>query len=265
METIIIVSAFSPELSLKLMGHYRSAYETRAMHARFVLNKMHLLTTSSQTYIEQQMAIYRSIGYRLLIVSDYIVETMDPCRALLTRRTSLFCDDASVGKLRLLHAFLSSDNKKILVNSLSDNSGLKQHTTTDRLYPFRHRAHLSDVSGIAECALWHPRSAMIACCFVNFRDDLSISKFYHWRHDTVPDYVIRGTLKNSAIACARFNTPIALSTAFFISNPVSGFNGARAKIYRCRQYNATPFGDSMTQERDHRARHNKDSAATPIA
>ncbi|MFT4464221.1 MAG: small ribosomal subunit biogenesis GTPase RsgA [Sodalis sp. (in: enterobacteria)] len=206
MDQIVIVSALLPELSLNIIDRYLVACETVEVEPLIVLNKIDLLTAAARTDVERQMAIYRRIGYRVLMVSSHIGEGMSPFRETLAGRTSIFAGQSGVGKSSLLNALLLPDHEKILVNSVSDNSGLGQHTTTTaRLYHFSHGGHLIDSPGVREFGLWHLAPELIARGFVEFRDYLGTCKFRDCRHDTDPGCAIRGAVESGAIARERFD------------------------------------------------------------
>lgn len=128
MDQIIIVSAVLSSLSLNIIDRYLVAGETVEVEPLIVLNKIDLLTMTSRTDVERQIAIYRRIGYWVLMVSSHTGEGMSPFQEILARRTSIFASQSVVGKSSLLNALLLPDQEKILVNSVSGNSGLGQHT-----------------------------------------------------------------------------------------------------------------------------------------
>lgn len=204
-DQIVIVSALLPELSLNIIDRYLVACETLEMEPLIVLNKIDLLTVASRADVERQMTIYRRIGYRVLMVSSHTGEGIDPFRETLAGRTSIFAGQSGVGKSSQLNALLP-DHEKILVNSVSDNSGLGQHTTTTaRLYHFSHGGYLIDSPGVREFGLWHLSPKLIASGFVEFRDYLGTCKFRNCRHDTDPGCAIRRAVESGAIARERFD------------------------------------------------------------
>lgn len=206
MDQIVIVSALLPKLSLNIIDRYLVACETVEVEPLIVLNKIDLLTPASRTEVERVMAIYRRIGYRVLMVSSQTGEGMDPFREALSGRTSIFSGQSGVGKSSLLNALFPPEHEKILVNSVSDNSGLGQHTTTTaRLYHFNHGGHLIDSPGVREFSLWNLAPERIARYFIEFREYLGTCKFRDCRHDTDPGCVIRGAVESGAIARDRFD------------------------------------------------------------
>lgn len=113
------------------------ACETLQIEPIIVLNKIDLLDDEGMAFVNEQMDIYRNIGYRVLMVSSHTQDGLKPLEEALTGRISIFAGQSGVGKSSLLNALLGLQ-KEILTNDVSDNSGLGQHTTTAaRLYHFR--------------------------------------------------------------------------------------------------------------------------------
>ncbi len=87
-----------------------------------MLNKIDLLDDEGMAFVNEQMDIYRNIGYRVLMVSSQHQGRAMPEEAL-TGRISIFAGQSGVGKSSLLNALLGLQ-KEILTNDVSDNSGL---------------------------------------------------------------------------------------------------------------------------------------------
>ncbi|MKW16409.1 small ribosomal subunit biogenesis GTPase RsgA, partial [Salmonella enterica subsp. enterica] len=152
---IVIVSAILPELSLNIIDRYLVACETLQVEPLIVLNKIDLLDDEAMAFVNEQMDIYRNIGYRVLMVSSRTKDGLKPLEDALTDRISIFAGQSGVGKSSLLNNLLGLQ-QEILTNDVSDVSGLGQHTTTaSRLYHFPHGGDVIDSPGVREFGLWH--------------------------------------------------------------------------------------------------------------
>ncbi|STQ14670.1 ribosome biogenesis GTPase RsgA [Enterobacter cloacae] len=125
-------------------------------------------------FVNEQMDIYRKIGYRVLMVSSYTKDGLKPLEEALTGRISIFAGQSGVGKSSLLNNLLGLQ-QEILTNDVSDVSGLGQHTTTaSRLYHFPHGGDVIDSPGVREFGLWHLEPEQIFNGFVEFHDYLGL-------------------------------------------------------------------------------------------
>lgn len=150
---IVIVSAILPELSLNIIDRYLVACETLDVEPLIVLNKIDLLDADGRKFVDGMMDIYRRIGYNVLEVSSQTREGMEAFEQALAGRISIFAGQSGVGKSSLLNALLPPTDNEILVNTVSDNSGLGQHTTTAaRLYHFQHGGDVIDSPGCVNLA-----------------------------------------------------------------------------------------------------------------
>ncbi|MBV7405977.1 small ribosomal subunit biogenesis GTPase RsgA [Enterobacter sp. ENT03] len=201
---IVIVSAILPELSLNIIDRYLVACETLDVEPIIVLNKIDLLDAKSLDVVNTQMDIYRNIGYRVLMVSSYTQDGLKPLEEALTDRISIFAGQSGVGKSSLLNSLLGLP-VEIVVNDVSDNSGLGQHTTTaSRLYHFPHGGDVIDSPGVREFGLWHLEPEQVTHGFVDFHDYLGHCKYRDCKHDTDPGCAIREAVEQGKIALSRF-------------------------------------------------------------
>lgn len=206
---IVIVSAILPELSLNIIDRYLIACETLDVEPLLVLNKTDLLDDEGRAFVDEQMTIYRQIGYRVLMVSSHQKNGLNALEAALTDRISIFAGQSGVGKSSLLNALLGLElgANEILTNDVSDVSGLGQHTTTaSRLYHFPHGGDVIDSPGVREFGLWHLDPEQITRGFVEFREYLGHCKFRDCKHDTDPGCAIREAVENGEINALRFES-----------------------------------------------------------
>lgn len=204
-DQIVIVSAILPELSLNIIDRYLVACETLEVEPLIVLNKIDLLDDEARQFVDGLMDVYRALNYPVIMVSSHTQQGIDELEQALTGRISIFAGQSGVGKSSLLNALLAL-GEDILVNEVSDNSGLGQHTTTAaRLYHFPHGGDVIDSPGVREFGLWHLEPEQVTRGFVEFRDYLGSCKFRDCSHDNDPGCAIRAAVERGDIAEERFD------------------------------------------------------------
>ncbi|MDC9821953.1 small ribosomal subunit biogenesis GTPase RsgA [Pectobacterium polonicum] len=205
-DQIVIVSAILPELSLNIIDRYLVACETLEIEPLIVLNKIDLLDDKSRRFVDEQMDIYRALKYRVLMVSSHTQQGIPELEHALTDRISIFAGQSGVGKSSLLNALLALGEERILVNEVSDNSGLGQHTTTaSRLYHFPHGGDVIDSPGVREFGLWHLEPEQVTRGFIELREYIGSCKFRDCKHENDPGCAINAARERGDIATERFD------------------------------------------------------------
>lgn len=202
-DQIIIISAVLPQLSLNIIDRYLVICETAKIPALIVLNKIDLLSQAERKAVEQQLAIYEKIGYNTLCLSADSGENMAELDHYLSQGTSIFVGQSGVGKSSLINQLLPEVNA--LTGSVSDVSGLGQHTTTaSRLYHLPQGGNLIDSPGIREFGLWHLEPEQITNGYREFQKVLGTCKFRDCKHKTDPGCAVREAVENGEIDPIRF-------------------------------------------------------------
>lgn len=202
-EQIVIVSAVLPEFSTDIIDRYLVAAENLEIQPLLILNKIDMLDDEFRALLEEQLDIYRNIGYQVLQVSCETGEGMDALREKLKDKINVFVGQSGVGKSTLVNSLMPE--AAAITGDISDVSGLGQHTTTTaRLYHFPSGGILIDSPGIREFALWHLETDRITWCFVEFRRYLGGCKFRDCTHADDPGCLIREAAERGEISPDRY-------------------------------------------------------------
>ncbi|CAA2929229.1 Putative ribosome biogenesis GTPase RsgA [Arsenophonus endosymbiont of Bemisia tabaci Q2] len=201
----IIVSAIFPQLSLNIIDRYLVACETLNIAPMIILNKIDLLNKGNRKEIRKAIKLYHNIRYVVLEVSSHTNEGIDTLIENLIGKISIFVGQSGVGKSSLINNLLPDNKEKILINQVSDNSGLGQHTTrTARLYHFAKGGYLIDSPGIREFGLGHLTKEQITKGFAEFRQYLGYCKFRDCKHLDDPGCALQQAVIAGKIAKSRF-------------------------------------------------------------
>ena len=203
-DRIIIVSAMLPALSLNIIDRYLVVCETARIEPLIVVNKGDLLSQQQENEVEAQLQIYRDIGYQTMIISAQNGKNMEKLSTLLSEGTSIFVGQSGVGKSSLINRILPSVNA--VVGSISETSGLGQHTTTSsRLYHLPQGGNLIDSPGIREFGLWHLDAEQITKGYREFQYVLGTCKFRDCKHLNDPGCALRDAVAAGRISSVRYD------------------------------------------------------------
>lgn len=182
---IFIVSSLLPAFNPDIIDRYLVAAENTHIEPIILLNKVDLFDDELKIIVEQQLSIYREIGYKVHFVSNKTQEGIAELKAMLKDKTSIFVGQSGVGKSTLTNSLMPELNLETKL--VSENSGLGQHTTTvARLFHFPEGGDLIDSPGIREFGLWHLTPEQVYEGFIEFEDYLGGCKFRDCKHRTDP-------------------------------------------------------------------------------
>jgi ribosome biogenesis GTPase len=195
---ILVVSSVLPAFNSDIIDRYLVAAEQTGITPVIVLNKIDLLNELSQNEqdeIEEQLQIYRDIGYQILYGSSQTNEGINAIKAQLSQHISIFVGQSGVGKSTLVNALMPELG--VVTKEVSQNSGLGQHTTTvARLYHFEEGGDLIDSPGIREFGLWHLTPEQVFNGFKEFEQFQGLCKFRDCKHKNDPGCALTSAPKD---------------------------------------------------------------------
>jgi ribosome biogenesis GTPase len=204
-DLMIIVSAILPALSLNIIDRYLVASEITGIKPLLVINKIDLLPETEQQALDQQLQLYRQMGYACLLVSAKTGQGMAELLQYLRSGTSIFVGQSGVGKSSLMNTLMPG--LAAATQEVSEVSGLGQHTTTvSRLYHLPEGGKLIDSPGIREFALWHLSPEEVTNGFIEFRTWLGRCKFRDCKHLTDPGCAIQHAVAEGEISPQRYES-----------------------------------------------------------
>lgn len=180
-EQIFIVIAPLPDYSSLILDRYLVACELANIQAFIVLNKTDLLNQTQQQYFDQQLAIYRNVGYTCFTANCKQGFGIDHLLKQMTGKENILVGQSGVGKTSLINQLLP--DVEALTGQVSENSRLGTHTTTaSRLYFLPESGCIIDSPGVREFGLSHIEPEQLFDGFVEFRPYLGGCKFRNCKH-----------------------------------------------------------------------------------
>lgn len=195
---IIIVTTVLPAFNPDIIDRYIVACVQTGIKPVILMNKSDLIDDELSEIVEEQLDIYRDIGYQVLYASNETGKGIEALKAQLSDQVSIFVGQSGVGKSTLVNTLMPELG--LLTQDVSSNSGLGQHTTTvARLYHFSDGGDLIDSPGIREFGLWHLSAEEVADGFIEFDDYLGTCKFRDCKHDNDPGCALVAAVEDGKI------------------------------------------------------------------
>ncbi len=206
-DQIILVIASLPEPHANLIDRYLVAAETVGIEPVILLNKTDLLDNDPERreHIDNLLAVYPTLGYRVLQASVTSDTGMAELLAQLRDRTSVFVGQSGVGKSSLINVLLPDLDLRVGALSESTNKGVHT-TTTAQLFHLPSGGILIDSPGIREFGLWHMTRQQIEAGFREFHPILGTCKFRDCKHEQEPQCAILAAVESGDVGEKRLGS-----------------------------------------------------------
>jgi ribosome biogenesis GTPase len=123
-QIVVVMPAANPPPSWDLLDRYLATAEASDIPALICFTKADLLDAD----LSQEIALYRQIGYRVLLTSAVSGLGLDEVKAALQDRVSVLWGKSGVGKTSLLNAI--EPGLGLRVKTVNDHNSEGRHTTT---------------------------------------------------------------------------------------------------------------------------------------
>lgn len=203
---IVVVSLKSPKLNLAFLDRVLVSAERGHNHVAICINKIDMLDRDED--IAQSIAVYETVGYRIIRVSAKTGEGIDEVEALLSGGIYAFVGQSGVGKSSLLNRI--DDSLKLKVSNVAHKTGRGRHTTTySQLFPMK-GGYVADTPGMQTFGFPGNDSAELAECFPEFRGRVDQCRFQPCTHSHEPDCAVKQGLADGDIAQSRYESYLGM-------------------------------------------------------
>lgn len=209
---MVMVAAAQPELSEDLVNRYLVAAEFLQIPPVIVVNKIDLLDAAQRLALDQRLASYPAIGYRLLPLSTKTGVGIEAVVDRLRNRTSVLVGQSGVGKSSLAKVLLPQ--RDIRIRPLGPHQRFGRHTTsTAVLYRLPQGGALIDSPGVRQFRLGNIAPTDLERGFTEFGRYLGRCRFNDCRHDREPDCAVRAAAAAGWISAGRLESYLRLRAA----------------------------------------------------
>jgi ribosome biogenesis GTPase len=204
-----VFSAANPTPKWGLLDRYLVAAEAAGLPALIVINKLDLAWKNPE--IEEDIEIYRRIGYPVLLVSAADGEGIEGLKQALQAKLSVFVGKSGVGKTSLLNAI--QPGLGLRVRAVSNGEvGKGRHTTTHlEMFELDFGGAFVDTPGMREFGLWDIAGDELAYFFPEMAEYVGRCKFgLSCHHDREPGCAIRKAVMAGSISPYRYQSYMSL-------------------------------------------------------
>jgi len=208
-QVLPVFSVAHPTPRWGLLDRYLVSAEATGLPARIVINKLDLVGRNPG--FEEEIEIYRRIGYPVHLVSAVTGEGIDDLKTALQGKLSVLVGKSGVGKTSLLNAIQPGLGLRVRAVSTGE-LGKGRHTTTHlEMFQLEFGGALVDTPGMRELGLWDIAGEELAYLFPEMAGYLGRCKFgLGCRHDREPGCAVRKAVMAGAISPYRYQSYMRL-------------------------------------------------------
>lgn len=174
-----------------------------------LINKM---DTADDTYaeaLEEGLAIYAELGYRLVFLSALEGEGIEELQELCRGKVTALVGQSGVGKSTIVNSMLGADVRETGSVRSSDSRG--RHTTVgSEMLPLPTGGILIDTPGLREFGIWDLEPQELDGYFVEFREIQQECKYRPCTHTHEPDCAIIEAVEEGEIDEGRYSSYLSI-------------------------------------------------------
>jgi len=204
-QVIPIFALASPAPKWGLLDRYLVAAAAAGLPSLIVITKLDLAWKNPK--IDNELDIYRRLGYPILQISSVTGEGIEELKSALQGRMSVLVGKSGVGKTSLLNAIQPGLGLRVKEVS-SGELGKGRHTTTHyEMFPLDFGGTLVDTPGMREFSLWDIAPEELASLFPEMEPYVGQCKFgLSCHHDSEPGCSIRRAVMSGDINPYRYKS-----------------------------------------------------------
>jgi ribosome biogenesis GTPase len=208
-QIIVVMPAANPPPSWDLLDRYLATAEASDIPALICFTKADLLDAD----LSQEIALYRDIGYRVLLTSAVSGLGLGEVKAALQDRVSVLWGKSGVGKTTLLNAL--EPGLGLRVKAVNDHNSEGRHTTTHlELFDLSFGGGVIDTPGQRAFKI-HQEIDDIAQLLPEMRDFIGRCKFgLDCTHTREPGCAIKSAVSDGTVSQRRYESFLGMRDYF---------------------------------------------------
>lgn len=202
-QALLFATIKEPRTSQGFIDRFLAAAEAYHVPAIVVFNKCDIYRKKEWDILEHRSAIYRNIGYTILVTSMETGQGLAELKALLANKTTLISGHSGTGKSTFINSLFP--DLKLKTKDVSGWSGKGMHTTTfAEMYDLPFGGRIIDTPGIREFGITDISRQELSHYFPEMRDRISGCQFNNCIHINEPGCAIKKAVEEGLIAEERY-------------------------------------------------------------
>jgi ribosome biogenesis GTPase len=203
-QVVAVFAATRPKPRWNLLDRYIVSAESAELEPLVCITKM---DTADEDEVADVVALYRSLGYRVILTSSTSGRGIDELREALTGKLSALVGKSGVGKTSLLNALQPDLGARVGAVSEGD-FGKGMHTTTHmEMFALDVGGAVVDTPGVRIFGLWEVDGSDIALYFREMEPFVGSCRFgLDCTHDHEPGCAIRSAVEKGSISRRRYDS-----------------------------------------------------------
>lgn len=209
-QALLVVSLFHPATSTTFIDRFLATAEAYNVPALIAINKIDLLTDpDDKEYLDAVAYLYRSIGYKVILISARTGDGIELLKQELRDKTTLFSGNSGVGKSTLINDLIPGVNARTGEISEAHDQGM--HTTTfSELYHLPEGGGIIDTPGIRGFGTIDFEKAEVAHYFPEIFEISADCRFGNCTHTHEPGCAVREAVDDNRIAQSRYASYLSI-------------------------------------------------------
>ena len=208
-QAILIITIKNPVTSTTFIDRFLATAEAYHIPTILVFNKIDLLDSENEAYVNALIHLYESIGYQCLKMTATQGNGIAELQNTLAGKISLLSGNSGVGKSTIINQIVPNSSAKIGEISNSHHKGM--HTTTfSEMYEISTDTFLIDTPGIKGFGMVDMNEEEIGHFF---RDIFEVSKncrFNNCSHRHEPGCAVLQAVSEHRIATSRYESYLSI-------------------------------------------------------
>lgn len=206
---MIIMVAPHPAPTPLIIDSYLVSAQAVGLTPLIVFNKME----HSTPLCEQLIALYSTLGYRVLSLSFHQQQGMESLTSYLHDHTSIVVGQSGVGKSSLVQALLPHETHIAIAPPTHTEEAQGRHTTVKtQLYHLLPRGQLIDSPGVRQFSLGTLKLQQLEAGFKDIAHFAAQCRFRNCQHHKEPQCAVKKALGENALPPSRWESYCHLKT-----------------------------------------------------